>query len=55
MWLAETLPTLSVTNETVSTFVEVEQSFNTVDADNFQIFLHSETFAELKDNGLLLF
>jgi hypothetical protein len=25
-----------------------------VDADNFQIFLHSETFAELKDNGLLL-
>jgi radical SAM superfamily enzyme YgiQ (UPF0313 family) len=53
-WLAETLPTLSVTNETVSTFVEVEQSFNTADADNFQIFLHSETFAELKDNGLLL-
>lgn len=52
-WLAETLPLLSVYREVVSSFVEVEQLFNDSGADDFQHFLNSDTFTELKDNGLL--
>ena len=53
-WLIETLPLLSVHREVVSSFVEVEQSFSSSGAGEFQQFLHSETFTELKENGLLL-
>lgn len=53
-WLTETLPLLSVSRGSVSSFAEIEQSFNDSGAGDFQHFLHSETFSELKDNGLLL-
>jgi hypothetical protein len=53
-WLGATLPLISVSRESVSSFVEVEQSFNDAGAGDFQQFLNSDTFTELKDNGLLL-
>jgi radical SAM superfamily enzyme YgiQ (UPF0313 family) len=53
-WLSATLPLLSVSQASVYSFVEVEQSFNAAEAGNFQLFLNSDTFAELKENGLLL-
>ncbi|MEO8795980.1 MAG: hypothetical protein ABI390_10970, partial [Daejeonella sp.] len=53
-WLVETLPLLSVNSETVSSFEKVEQSFNSSGAGDFQHFLNSEAFEELKENGLLL-
>ena len=53
-WLIETLPSLMVNSNVISSFAEVEQSFNASGAGDFQQFLHSETFTELKENGLLL-
>ena len=53
-WLIETLPLLSINGELVSSFVEVEKSFNDYGAGDFQHFMNSETFTELKENGLLL-
>ena len=53
-WLLETLPLLSVNSEALSSFAEVEQSFNDSGAGDFQQLLNSDTFAELKENGLLL-
>ena len=53
-WLIETLPLLSVNRGSVSSFAEVEQSFKDSGAGDFQHFMNSETFTELKDNGLLL-
>jgi hypothetical protein len=53
-WLVATLPFLSVHKKTVSSFEEVEQLFNTSGAGDFQHFLYSDAFTELKDNGLLL-
>ncbi len=52
-WLIETLPLLSVYRGVVSSFEEVEQSFNDFGAGDFQHFLVSDSFTELKDNGLL--
>ncbi|HXI00217.1 MAG TPA: radical SAM protein [Sphingobacteriaceae bacterium] len=53
-WLIKALPLLSVHQEVVFSFVEVEQLFNDSGAGDFQLFLNSSTFTELKDNGLLL-
>jgi hypothetical protein len=53
-WLGKTLPLLSVYGGVVSTFEEVEQSFNDSGSGDFQRFLNSDTFVELKENGLLL-
>jgi radical SAM superfamily enzyme YgiQ (UPF0313 family) len=53
-WLGATLPSLSVSSGSVSSFVEVEQSFKDAGAGDFQHFLNSDTFTELKENGLLL-
>jgi radical SAM superfamily enzyme YgiQ (UPF0313 family) len=53
-WLSETLPLLSVHRGSVSSIGDLEQLFNDSGAADFQVFLNSPTFTELKDNGLLL-
>ena len=53
-WLSTSLPLFSVHRGSVASFVEFEQSFNDAGAEDFQFFLYSETFKELKENGLLL-
>ena len=53
-WLIETLPLLSVNSEAASSFAEVEKSFKDSGAGDFQYFLNSDAFTELKENGLLL-
>ncbi|HEY0054926.1 MAG TPA: radical SAM protein [Pedobacter sp.] len=53
-WLGTTLPLLSVYGGVVSSFEEVEKSFNDSGTGDFRRFLNSDTFIELKENGLLL-
>ncbi len=53
-WLVGTLPLLSVYQEVILSLTEVEQLFSDSGAGDFQHFLNSSTFTELKGNGLLL-
>jgi radical SAM superfamily enzyme YgiQ (UPF0313 family) len=53
-WLSDTLPLLSVHGGSISSIKDLEQRFIDSSAGDFQLFLNSDTFTELKDNGLLL-
>jgi hypothetical protein len=48
------LPLISVHQGLVSSIGDLEQPFKESGAGDFQLFLNSATFTELKDNGLLL-
>jgi hypothetical protein len=53
-WLTANLPLLSVHTGSVLSIAELEQRFNEAVPGEFQLFLYSDTFRELKENGLLM-
>ena len=52
-WLYEFLPLLSVSNVNIYTYAEFEQDFLDKQLGEIQLFINSNSFSDLKDNGLL--